>query len=307
MVSRLKNCLILEDLQLVPAGYDFYHFLSMFSYCKHFISIGWIIVPVNITTTRLSRGRPGGGSTFAGVPKGIYGRVSHFGGLSRFLASGTKKGQHREKRTWNVGLKLKKSFDLHLDAQHWASKWMLGRLKLLFTNLSLQLKNFVGVLCDGFEFWDSASPPNGQRPKVIKEIWPNGRKKTEVINAPQNRRDRRDHYTPKRRFFSTLKTDHFFQRVGWNMIFQTLGLCLRDLLCLVGGFGSMFPGSEMARWNGAKWEGWLAWMMGSWNGRKWVLQVGIYKSNHIYIILIHPCLHMICLFLYTRVYIYRLL
>lgn len=55
MVSRLKNSFILEDLQSVPAGYDFYPFLSTFSYCKHFISIGWIIVPVNITTARLSR------------------------------------------------------------------------------------------------------------------------------------------------------------------------------------------------------------------------------------------------------------
>ena len=147
MVSRLKNSFILEDLQSVPAGYDFYHFLSTFSYCKHFISIRWNhCSSEHDNHATIARGRPGGGSTFAGVPKGIYGRVSHFGGLSRFLAGGTKKGQHREKRTWNVGLKLKHSFDLHLDAQHWASKWMLGRLKLLFTNLSLQLKNFVGVL-----------------------------------------------------------------------------------------------------------------------------------------------------------------
>lgn len=307
MVSRLKNCLILEDLQLVPAGYDFYHFLSMFSYCKHFISIGWIIVPVNITTTRLSRGRPGGGSTFAGVPKGIYGRVSHFGGLSRFLASGTKKGQHREKRTWNVGLKLKNSFDLHLDAQHWASKWMLGRLKLLFTNLSLQLKNFVGVLCDGFEFWDSASPPNGQRPKVIKEIWPNGRKKTEVINAPQSRRDRRDHYTPKRRSFSTLKTDHFFQRVGWNMIFQISGARPQGSSV----FGWWLRVSVSRKRNGPlKWGEMGGWWVPGMGGlmstaSDWgVMPVGIYKSNHIYIILIHPCLYMICIFLYTRIYIY---
>ena len=187
---------------------------------------------------------------------------------------------------------------------------MLGRLKLLFTNLSLQLKNFVGVLCDGFELWESASPPNGQRPKVIEEIWPNGRKKTEVINAPQKRRvttpQNGDFFPPKNRFF---------QKGMWTWFFENLwGLCLRDLLCLVGGFGSV-SGSEMA----LGMEGRNGWMMGSWNGTVnkyckwlgcnacWYLQI----KSYLYYPYSPMSTYDIYIFIYTVyiyiIYIYRLL
>lgn len=153
-----------------------------------------------------------------------------------------------------------------------------------------------------------------QRPtpsQSSKKVWPNGRKKTEVINAPQKRRGPAGITTPQNGdFFPPLITITSSKRVV-DMDFSNLWGSASGIFCVwLVASGQCFPE--------AKWPvemGRNGWMMGSWNGRVneyckwlgcnacWYLQI----KSYLYYPYSPMSIYDMYIFIYTYIYIYRLL